>query len=104
MPFINCTPHAINVIKDDTTITFEPCGLVIRLSEINSIVDNIDGINITRTHYGDVRGLPDQVDGTYLIVSALVKNAVKYRNDLVVPTNMVRDDNGRIIGCKSLGI
>jgi hypothetical protein len=42
-------------------------------------------------------------EGTYLIVSLLVKNAVN-RPDFLVPTEIVRDKNGKAIGFRSLGL
>ena len=41
---------------------------------------------------------------TFYIVSQLVKSALPNRSDLLVPAEMVRDEKGMIIGCKSLGI
>ena len=41
---------------------------------------------------------------TYYIVSQLIKSALPKRVDLLVPAEVVRDDNGNIIGCRSLGI
>jgi hypothetical protein len=41
---------------------------------------------------------------TYYIVSQIIKNALPHRDDLLVPADVVRDDRGNIIGCKSLGV
>ena len=41
---------------------------------------------------------------TFYIVSQLVKSALPNRSDLLVPAEMVRDEKGVILGCKSLGI
>ena len=41
---------------------------------------------------------------TFYIVSQLVKSALPNRSDLLVPAEMVRDEKGAIIGCKSLGL
>ena len=46
----------------------------------------------------------DDVPTTYYIVSQLVKNALFSRKDLLVPAEVVRDEQGVILGCKSLGI
>lgn len=50
--------------------------------------------------------LPPEEPGTMLIVSALVANAgmAHGRKDLLVPTRMVRDVEGRIVGCLALAI
>ena len=39
----------------------------------------------------------------YYIVSQIVKSALPNRADLLVPAEVVRDNAGNIIGCKSLG-
>lgn len=41
---------------------------------------------------------------TYYIVSQIVKSALPTRKDLLVPAEVVRDENGNIVGCKSLGL
>ena len=44
--------------------------------------------------------LPEQQDGTFYIVSALVARAAG-REDFVIVNDTVRDNDGRIIGCQS---
>lgn len=44
------------------------------------------------------------VPKAYYIVSQLVKNALPHRRDLIVPAEVVRDDTGNIIGCRSFGL
>jgi hypothetical protein len=39
----------------------------------------------------------------YYIVSAMVRAALPDRKDLLVPSQQVRDDAGRVVGCKTLG-
>ena len=40
----------------------------------------------------------------YYIVSQMVKSALPNRKDLLVPADVVRDKQGNILGCKTLGI
>lgn len=104
---INCTPHDINIMDSDNNIilTVPTSGTLIRVSQ--NTTDNgflsIDGVNIpiTDNTFGDVVGLPPQQDDTILIVSAMVANASS-RTDLALVNQSVRDEKGRIIGCKSL--
>lgn len=51
--------------------------------------------------FGAIEGLPDPVDGTMYIVSAIVANAARAqgRHDVVVPARMVRDGEGKVLGC-----
>lgn len=59
-------------------------------------------IDIMKKSFSEVEGLPEPKENTIYIVSALVAGACKNRDDLVVPNDIVRDDQGRIIGCRSL--
>ena len=105
---INLTPHSINVIGDDNSvaITIEASGNVARCSQTINIVDTIDldnvAIPISSSSYGEVVDLPTPQDDTYYIVSRLVMSACPNRQDLLVPNDLVRDEAGRVIGCRSL--
>ena len=52
--------------------------------------------------FGAVEGLPDPEEGVVWIVSRVVAEAAKERDDLLVTDDAVRDDQGRIIGCRAL--
>lgn len=58
---------------------------------------------MTETVFGEVEGLPETQEGTIYVVSSLVAQRVPNRTDVFIPNESVRDDQGRIIGCKSLG-
>lgn len=47
----------------------------------------------------DIQVIPE----VYYIVSQIVKSALPERHDLLVPAEVVRDEMGNILGCKSLG-
>ena len=100
---INLTPHDVNLIgKDDKEIATFPSRGVVRCSTNRRMVGMLNGISINKTLFGEVTGLPDEKEGTYYIVSALVANACPNRHDLLLTDDAVRDDQGRIIGCKAL--
>jgi len=101
---INCTPHAISFVDDAGKVirVVEPSGILPRVSSTITVVGNIDGIPDEITSYGEVVGLPEKQDGTILVVSAMVAARVPDRDDIRIPGRQVRDDKGRIIGCKSL--
>ena len=101
--FINLTPHAITIVNADGSTLREipPSGTVARVAATTVTVGELDGIPITATDYGQVEGLPEWQVGVYYVVSALVaKRAL--RPDLFIPNESVRDENGRIVGCRSL--
>ncbi len=59
-------------------------------------------IPVFRTTFGEVEGLPEPQDDTLYIVSLLVRRARPYRGDLLSPGQLIRDAEGRPIGCKGL--
>ena len=105
MTIINCTPHPVCIVGADGSITqtIPASGIVIRLVATTVADEPIAGVATSRTVFGEATGLPDQQEGVFLIVSQLVKSALPQRSDLLVPAEMVRDSNGNIIGCRSLG-
>lgn len=105
MKLINLTPHAINFVDGDgnAVLTVAPSGDLARVSSQTVTIGDCDGIPITTTWFGAVVGLPDRQDGTGFIVSSLVAQRVPDRDDVFIPSDSVRDDAGRIIGCRSLG-
>ena len=105
MKLVNLTPHVVNIVLEKgATLTIVPSGVVARCtqSDVNIGSVDIDGIAIplTETTFGDV-ALPAPAPDTLFIVSRLVATAAN-RDDLVVPNGIVRNDDGNIIGCKSL--
>ena len=101
----NMTPHPINVVNGEgKNIRIIPNEGIIRLKTETSPAGKVDGIPLTKTVFGVSEGLPEFQEGVFLIVSQLVKNALPERKDLIVPAEVVRDEKGNIIGCKSFGI
>lgn len=105
MKFTNLTPHAITFLAEDGSVlrTVEPSDTLARVSTKTVTIGDIDGIPVTATEFGEVEGLPEPEDGTIYIVSSLVAQRVPNRGDVFIPNESVRDDKGRIIGCRSLG-
>jgi len=113
--------------SDDTEIipaffVIEKSGIIPRLKEVQEKIDVVkttasnlyeierDGydhgwniqVDIMQKSFTEIEGLPEPKEGTIYIVSALVAGAAKDRDDLVVPNDTIRDDQGRIIGCRNL--
>jgi len=109
MNIVNLTPHALNLMPAGPTgpvVTIPPSGLVARCAVDRVQVDTVtvDGIVIpvNRTQFGAVTGLPDPQPDTIFVVSALVAQAVPDRQDVFITDDAVRDDQGRLIGCRAL--
>lgn len=99
---VNLTPHDVHIhLPDGTVRTYRSEG-VARVESFSDLIGYQDGIPIVKTVYGGVTGLPDPTTGTLYIVSLLTKQACPHRNDLVSPENLVRDVNGKVVGCKGL--
>lgn len=107
MNIINKTPHPIHVLdkEGNEVITLPLCQQedLIRLGMKVVPAEPIGAVPTSRTEYGEPVGLPEYQDGIYYVVSALVKSALPHRSDLLVPAEVVRDQSGNIIGCRSLG-
>lgn len=101
---INLTPHSINLVGGPE---FEPSGQVARISSTNEsageLLINGELVPLITEEFGEVIGLPEEKEGTMFIVSGLVFSHSK-RRDLLVPGEQVRDEQGRVIGCKSFQV
>jgi hypothetical protein len=99
---VNLTPHPILFVLDEGKVMEFPSQGVARVSEVSETIGSMNGLPIVRKKFGEVIGLPAPQNGVGLIVSAMVQSACPSRNDLFVPADLVRDQQGKIIGCKSL--
>lgn len=105
----NLTPHQVVVSPSgDITqsITLESEGSPSRVTAKRTViaylqVDSLD-IPIHALHYDGVPDLPNEVEGTFLIVSRLVAERFLKRKDLLIPDELIRDDSGTVVACQSL--
>lgn len=104
MQLINLTPHTLNVQKHDGSyIELHPSGDVARVS-VQYVPDTkyiLPEITVYVAKYGKVEGLPAPQYGVYYVVSGMVA-AASPRGDVLSPGDLVRDENGKPIGCKGL--
>ena len=102
MNFINLTPHALNIVQADGSVyTLPPSGQVARVATTRTVVNEIDGVEIYETQFGEVEGLPERNGQDLLIVSALVAQRAN-RPDVYSPGELVRNDAGQVVGCRGL--
>lgn len=117
MPFVNMTPHALNVCGGAETLTLTPSGQSLRVAQTFEPVGVLDGVTLYRARYGSVEtvdnatkavigGLPPVVEGTTYVVSGQALEAVKGmgRADFAAPGELVRDEKGNPIGCRGLKV
>lgn len=103
MQIINLTPHTVTV--NGTAIP--PDGRVPRVGEVVEPAGEITlpggaTAPVVTVRPGAVEGLPAPQPDTMLIVSRMVAEAAPERRDLVVPHGLVRDGQGRVVGCAQL--
>lgn len=108
--FVNLTPHSVTLIPEvGAPIVIPPSGTVARVATNSNTVGRLtlpkEGISIpiVEIEWGQVENLPERGEYIYL-VSRVVADALKGsgRTDILVPNDLVRDDKGVIIGCRSL--
>ena len=76
MEIRNCTPHVLNIIKQDgEVLDLLPCGIVPRCSQSEECVLVINDIALTRQTFGEVVDLPEPEKDVMLVVSRLVASA-----------------------------
>lgn len=105
---INLTPHDVTFFtKTDLSekIVFNASGINARCKQTNQYNTTINGnIRLTETVFGEIEDLPDPQENTFYIVSRIVREAAKERNDLLVPNEIVRNEDNQIIGCLSFAV
>lgn len=99
----NLTPHTVNLLINGEFVEYPPEGVVPRISTQEVPIEGGYPFEAVKVLYGDIQDLPDPEEGVALIVSKMCADARPHRKDLWYPTNLVRDDQGRIVGCRSLG-
>ena len=106
---INLTPHTVSIVDEDGTVkaTFPSEGSA-RADQIETRVGELDGIELVSMKFGATENLPAPAEGVYYIVSVITANAAKEEgrstDDIVITADPVRDDSGRIIGCKRFAL
>lgn len=105
---LNLTPHPVSILdaKGKVIRTFPPSGQVARLVEKEEPLAplSIEGVEIPlyRKDFGKVENLPNAEEGTLYIVSLPVAQALPERTDLLIPHQLVRDNEGRVVGARAL--
>lgn len=112
MKLVNLTPHPVQIWDVDKNVIVIPAELMpARCIEkvydrklIKADFNYSDGndVQVVKLSYTDVSYLPDPEDNVMYIVSVLVAQARPDRDDLLVPYDLVRNDNGSIMGCRAL--
>lgn len=110
----NMTPHVITIVVDGVSVSFPSEG-VIRAAQkdvkVDEIVTDLDlgnssagfTIPVFSSTFGAPEGVPENLDGIYIVSSIAfqsLKAAGMPMEYFVVPSGTIRDESGKIIGCK----
>ena len=104
---LNRTEHEVKIFNTVGAIIPDKVleqytGEPIRVSCESRKVGTIEGVDIYENVYGEVTGLPEYQEGTYYVVSAMVRQALPHRKDLLSPGQLIRNEAGQPIGCLGL--
>jgi len=105
---INLTSHPINYIDRKTKQTkavypSQGCARLDLDGNISFYIEDVEneGVNVPvfAINPCNLTGLPEPKGNTMYIVSKVVKDNCPNRSDLIVPTCILKDRYGSIIGC-----
>ena len=110
----NMTPHVVTLIVEGVRVDYPSEGIIRATQKdvkVDEIVTDLDlgnssagfTIPVFSSSFGAPEGVPENLDGIY-IVSSLAYQSLKAAGmpmeHFVVPSGTIRDEQGRIIGCK----
>ena len=100
MKFVNLTSHTIHELVSGLEVPTS--GAVARAETVETVVVAYGKIQIKKTIYGEIVGLPEPQEGKTFIVSSVVLNAIidsgNKRADCVSPGKVIRV-GGAPTGC-----
>ena len=116
---INCTPHDVAIYSTADCYLYTGCFYLregdeelpepiivypatkkpARAIYVRRDAGLTDWILIYRWHLDKIVNLPEPKPGTYYIVSKKVAQACPEREDFIFPGTLVRDAEGRVVGC-----
>ena len=107
MRIVNLTPHEVKIVDGgNNVVAVFPSDGVARVSQYDVLVDEINSIPVVKTEFGEVLDLPEPAEDTVFIVSCITVEVARARglntDDLLITSGAVRDDQGRIVGCRAL--
>lgn len=106
---INLTPHTVNLCNEEGAIirSYESQGIA-RAKQEAEVIGNLEGIELVTMKFGEPEDLPEPAEGVYYIVSIITANAAKATgrriDDLLITSDVFRDAEGHIIGCKRFAL
>lgn len=105
---INCNPHETVVLNaaGDVIATFAGSNRPARIEDAAATEEpwrRLAGIPLYAppTSEAEIRDLPPPAAGVWYIVSRVLFDACPERTDLLAPRDLVRNEAGEVLGCRS---
>lgn len=102
---INLTAHPITILGGDHHVEILPSGQVARVKFADKPIGYVhigkNRVPLSKRVLSEVQSLPEPKKDVLYIVSSLVQNAVRDRDDLLTPFKTKRR-MGHVVGCKHL--
>lgn len=107
MEIVNLTPHEIVLYgkHGNEVLARYPSTGKARCKLKKTSLGRMSGISLYSMSFGRVSALPAyQKEKLYIVSMMVALAASKRRDDLLFPIDLVRDDQGTVIGCRSFGV
>jgi hypothetical protein len=104
---LNLTTHNVSLYLTDHSIVDIPAreGEPARITVRQQSADVVGlPVPVVVEHEVGSEGVPPQRPDVLWIVAERVRRAHADRQDLASPTNLVRDEHNRVVGCRALAI
>jgi hypothetical protein len=107
--FVNLTPHTIVISSSDKSFSIPASGTLARVSVVQEVCGELEGIPLVRTVKGAVENIPASEAGVVYIVSGMVLEELKGsgRTDVVAPdtgATAIRNQKGHIDAVTRLNV
>lgn len=106
MNIVNLTPHELNIHVGEEIRVIPSSGVARANETVTSSDKDVDGIALNLVSYGEVVNLPEETENVIYVVSVLTALSLRAtgvnRNDVYFVGELVRNEKGMVIGCKSL--
>jgi hypothetical protein len=100
---INKTPHPLNLVNlQGDVVIIAPTLPAARVEAPRTGIDPVAGFPVSYVTLGKVVDLPEPQPDTIYVVSSMVLDRVPDRVDVFAPGELIRDDDGRVIGANGL--
>ena len=108
MILVNLTPHEVKVfVGEEVVATYpmaaHPARAKASAKAVGQVIVEGHTLPIFFVTFGDLQDAPPVIEGTIYIVSQIAGQAMLAagRSDFVLTHDPVRDDQGKIIGCRA---